>query len=198
MKLQHEFEVPASPAETLALLLDPERVVPCMPGATLVEIVEDGTWKTTMAVKLGPVGMDFLGDIRVVEHDADEGVAHLALKGRDTRGKGGADATVDANLLATGEGGTKVTLETEVRFSGQAAQLGRPSVIEDVSSRLVDQFARCIAAQLDTPEVSEHAESAVAEGQKPISGFSLLLAALRGSLARLFRFRPGPREGGTM
>lgn len=197
MKLQHEFEVPASPAETLALLLDPERVVPCMPGATLVEIVDDGTWKTTMAVKLGPVGMDFLNDVRVVEHDGDEGHARLAVKGRDTRGKGGADATVDAILLATDGGGTRVTLDSDVRFSGQAAQLGRPSVIADVSSRLVDQFARCIAARLDTAAVPEQAESARAEAQKPISGSSLLLAALRGSLARFFRFRPGPREGGS-
>ena len=195
MKLQHEFEVPASPAETLALLLDPERVVPCMPGATLVEIVDDATWKTTMAVKLGPMGMDFLNDVRVVEHDGDEGHARLAVKGRDTRGKGGADATVDATLLATDGGGTRVTLDSDVRFSGQAAQLGRPSVIGDVSTRLVDQFARCVAAQLDSPP--EQAEAARAEARKPLPGISLLLAALRGSLARLFRSRSGPREGGT-
>lgn len=197
MKLQHEFEVPASPAETLALLLDPERVIPCMPGATLVEIVDDGTWKTTMAVKLGPVGMDFLCDVRVVEHDASTGVARLAVKGRDKRGKGGADATVDANLPATDGGGTRVTLDSDVRFSGQAAQLGRPSVIEDVSSRLVGQFAKCIAAQLDSAAPPDQVEAARTEAQRPVSGLSLLLAALRGSLARLFRFRPGPREGGT-
>ena len=64
MQLEHEFEVPASPAETLALLLDPSRVVPCIPGATLVEVTPDGTWKTTLAVKLGPVGMDFSSDVR--------------------------------------------------------------------------------------------------------------------------------------
>lgn len=197
MKLQHEFEVPASPAETLALLLDPERVVPCMPGATLVEIVDDGTWKTTMAVKLGPMGMDFLNDVRVVQHDASTGVARLAVKGRDRRGKGGADATVDATLRARDGGGTRVILDSDVRFSGQAAQLGRPSVIGDVSSRLVGQFARCIAAKLDTGEVPEQTEAARADAQKPISGSSLLLAALRGSLARFFRFRPGPREGGS-
>lgn len=196
MKLHHEFEVSASPAETLALLLDPERVVSCMPGATLVEIVDDGTWTTTMAVKLGPMGMDFLSDVRVVEHDESAGLARLAVKGRDKRGKGGADATVDATLLARDGGGTRVTLDSDVRFSGQAAQLGRPSVIEDVSSRLVGQFAQCIAAQLDTA-TPEAAEAARTEAQKPISGLSLLLAALRDSLARLFRSRPGPREGGT-
>ena len=55
MKLEHSFEVPASPDQTLALLLDVERVVPCMPGATLKEVVGDDTWKTEMGIRLGPV-----------------------------------------------------------------------------------------------------------------------------------------------
>jgi len=70
MNLRHEFDVPASPQATLELLLDAGRVVSCMPGATLVEVSDDGTWKTAMAVKLGPVGMDFLNDVRIVEDDS--------------------------------------------------------------------------------------------------------------------------------
>ncbi len=151
MKLQHEFEVPASPAETFALLLDPERVVPCMPGAALVEITDDGAWKTTMAVKLGPVGFGFLNEVRIAEQDEAAGSVRLAVKGRDTRGTGGADATVDARMLPRDGGGTTVTLDSDIRFSGQAAQLGRPAVIQDVSSRLLDQFAECLRAKLDPP-----------------------------------------------
>ena len=160
MKLQHEFEVPASPDETLALLLDPERVVACMPGATLVEVVDDGTWKTAMAVKIGPVGMDFLNDVSVVEQDNAAGTVRLSVRGRDKRGRGGVYAGVDAQLDGTDSGGTRVTMETNVTFSGQAAQLGRPTVIHDVSTRLVDDFARRIGAQLGT--ASEPAE--------PVSG----------------------------
>jgi len=147
MKLQHEFDVPASPQATLALLLDAERVVDCMPGATLVEVTPDGTWKTTMAVRLGPVGMDFLNNVRIVEHDAEAGVVRLDISGRDKRGKGGADATVDARLESA-NGGTHVAMDTELRFSGQAAQLGRPGVIQDVSTRLVDQFAQSLRDRL--------------------------------------------------
>jgi uncharacterized protein len=150
MKLQHEFEVPASPETTLALLLDAERVVSCIPGASLLEIVGDGTWKTTMAIKLGPIGLDFLNDVRVVDQDEAAGTVRLSVRGRDRRGNGAADGTVDARMLAIDGGGTKVTMDTDVRFSGQVAQLGRPSVIEDVSSRLVGEFAQCIRAQLDT------------------------------------------------
>ena len=88
VKLQHEFEVPASPDETLALLLDPERVVACMPGATLVEIVGDGTWKTAMAVKIGPVGMDFLNDVSVVEQDNAAGTVQSCPGGSATSAAG--------------------------------------------------------------------------------------------------------------
>ena len=201
MNLQHEFDVPASPQATLELLLDAERVVPCMPGATLVEVAGDGTWKTTMAVKLGPVGMDFLNDVRVVENDTAAGTVRLGVKGRDKRGKGGADASVDARLIAIDGGGTRVTMTADVKFSGQAAQLGRPSVIQDISARLVDEFARCIGAQLasvTSPDETGPARAPVQpQAQKPISGLSLLVAAARGSLARLLRFRPGPREKGS-
>ena len=197
MNLQHEFDVPSSPQATLDLLLDAERVVRCMPGATLVEVAGDGTWKTTMAVKLGPVGMDFRNDVRVVENDPAAGTVRLGVKGRDKRGKGGADASVDARLIAIDGGGTRVTMNADVKFSGQAAQLGRPSVIQDVSTRLIDQFAQCLRAQLGSASSPDESRAVRAQAQKPISGLSLLVAAVRGALRRLFRFRPSPREKGS-
>ena len=87
MKLQHEFEVSASPEATLQFLLDPDSVVSCMPGATLVEVLDDGTWKTTMAVKLGPMGMNFVNDVRVTEQDGTAGTVRLSVTGRDKRGR---------------------------------------------------------------------------------------------------------------
>jgi carbon monoxide dehydrogenase subunit G len=203
LNLQHEFDVPASPQATLELLLDPARVVPCIPGATLVEVAGDGTWKTTMEVRLGPVGMDFRNDVRVVENDTGAGTVRLGVKGRDTRGRGGADASVDARLTAIDGGGTRVTMSADVKFSGQAAQLGRPSVIQDVSTRLVDQFAQCVRDQLGGA-ASSGDEQRVDDGrsgglpaQKPVSGLGLLAAATRGVLARLLHLRPGIREKGA-
>ncbi len=101
-----------------------------------------------MAVKLGPIGMDFLNDVRITERDETAGTVRLSVTGRDKRGKGRADASVDARISAD-EGVTRVSMDTDVRFSGQAAQLGRPAVIESVSSRLVEQFAQRLRAQLD-------------------------------------------------
>ena len=194
MKLEHAFEVPASPEQTLALLLDAEKVVPCMPGATLKEVVDDTTWKASMAVKLGPVGMQFLVDVTMLDRDDEDHSVSLGLSGRDTRGKGGAEGTVDSVLSPAGVGGTRVEMVTDLRFSGQVAQLGRPGVVQDVSNKLVDQFAECIKAQLSaSPEVA----AAAVEARKPVSGFSLAIAALMSVVKRLLGRGSDRHEGGS-
>lgn len=193
MKLEHAFEVPASPDQTLALLLDVERVVPCMPGATLKEVVGDDTWKADMGVKLGPVAMQFLVDVKLLDRDDAAHTVTLGVSGRDTRGKGGAEGTVLSAMHPLEGGGTRVEMDTDLHFSGQVAQLGRPGVVQDVSNKLVDQFAACIKAQLSaTPE---QAAAAVVEAQKPISGFSLAFAALASAIKRLFGRGRGRRGG---
>jgi hypothetical protein len=83
-----------------------------------------------------------------------------------------------------------------VRFSGQAAQLGRPSVVKDVSTRLVDEFAQCIGEQLSRRPVTNEATSA-SDQPKPLSGLALVWVAVRGAAARLFGFRSGLREKGS-
>jgi hypothetical protein len=184
LQLEHEFEVPASPDQTLELLLDAERVVPCMPGAKLVEVVDDRTWKSELGIKLGPVGMQFVADVKLLERDDANRAVKLGVSARDTRGKGGAEATVDSALHPTDSGGTRVAMTTDLRFSGQAAQLGRPGVVKDVSNKLVGQFAECIKGQLSA--APEERAAAVEQAQKPVSGISLAVAAFVGAVKRLF------------
>jgi carbon monoxide dehydrogenase subunit G len=193
LQLEHEFEVSASPGQTLELLLDAERVVPCMPGARLLEVVDDRSWKSELGIKLGPVGMQFLADVRMLERDDAAGTVRLGVSARDTRGKGGAEATVDSALHAADGGGTRVAMTTDLRFSGQAAQLGRPGVVKDVSNKLVGQFAECIRGQLSA--APEESAQAVQEAHKPISGLSLAVSALVGAVKRLFGF--GREKGET-
>lgn len=193
MQLEHEFEVPASPEQTLALLLDAERVVPCMPGAKLLEVVDERTWKSELGIKLGPVAMQFLADVKLLDRDDANRSVRLGVSARDTRGKGGAEATVDSALNPADGGGTRVAMTTDLRFSGQAAQLGRPGVVKDVSNKLVGQFAECIKGQLSA--APEERAAAVEEAQNPVSGLSLAVAALVGAVKRLLGF--GRERGET-
>ena len=85
--------------------------------------------------------MQFLADVKMLELDETAKTVKLGVSARDTRGKGGAEATVDSALHAADGGGTKAAMKTDLRFSGQAAQLGRPGVVKDVSNKLVGQFA---------------------------------------------------------
>ena len=196
MIIENSFEVPGTPKQTLDLLLDAERVVPCMPGAELVEMVDDKNWRAKMRVRLGPVGMDFDNKIELTEIDEANGIVKMNVSGRDTRGKGGADGTVEARFAAI-DTGTRVEMTTDLRFSGQAAQLGRPNVVQDVASKLVGDFANCLGQQMSYKAAAEAAESdgdpaTVAPppppppAAKPLSGFSVLMAAISGAIKRLF------------
>jgi carbon monoxide dehydrogenase subunit G len=193
--IENSFEVPASPHETMKLLLDAERVVPCMPGAQLVEATDERNWRAKMSVRLGPVGMDFDNKIQLVEIDEPAGIVKMAVSGRDNRGKGGADGTVNAQFVAV-EGGTRVDMTTDLRFSGQAAQLGRPNVVKDVATKLVGDFAGCLRMQLQHQAATEAALTdgdpdtapppPPPAGAKPLSALSVLMAAVKGAIKRLF------------
>jgi carbon monoxide dehydrogenase subunit G len=146
MRLESSFDVPVPPERAWDLLLDVPRVVPCMPGAELTEVVDDDHWKASMKVKLGPMALAFATDVAREETDAAARHVRLAARARETRGRGGARATIDSTL-APADGGTRVEIVTELALSGAIAQYGR-GIVEDVSSRLVGQFADCLRTQL--------------------------------------------------
>ena len=186
MKLENTFEVAAAPERAWDLLMDVPRVVPCMPGATLKETVDDSHWKAEMAVRLGPIGLTFATDVAREEVDEAARRVLLEAQAREVRNRGRAQATIESRLSPLDGGGTRIDLTTDLTLSGPAAQYGR-GMIEDISSQLVKSFAQCLEAQLTA--APEEAEAAVAAQAKPLSGLSLALAALRRRLASIFRRR---------
>jgi uncharacterized protein len=183
MRLENSFEVPAPPEAAWGLLMDVPRIIPCMPGATLDETLDDANWKATVAVKLGPISLSFLTDVTREEADESSHRAKLSARAREARGRGNAQATIESTLTAR-NGGTRVDIVTELALSGAVAQYGR-GIVADVSSQLVTQFAACLQAQLAaTPE---EAAAAVEAQSRPVSGLRLGLGALLRALGRLFR-----------
>lgn len=183
MLLENSFEVPAPPDRAWALLNDIPRIVPCMPGAELTEVVGENAWKAKLSVKLGPIALQFATDVTREEADPAARRVKLAVKARELRGRGGASATIESALEGSGTG-TKVTIVTDLALQGAVAQYGR-GVVADVAAQLTKRFAECIAAQLDdaTAVDSQPAQA------KPVSGLSLGLGALWRSFLRLLRLR---------
>ena len=183
MRLENSFEVAAPPEKAWDLLMDVPRIVPCMPGATLDEVVDDSNWKATMVVKLGPIGLTFATDVARTAVDEANRKVTLGANARETRNRGRASATIESSLAPI-NGGTKIDLVTDLSLSGTVAQYGR-GMIEDISSQMVTSFAQCLEAQLG--DSAHEAEQAVAAQAKPISGLSLFFGSLWRRIRRIGR-----------
>jgi carbon monoxide dehydrogenase subunit G len=184
VKIENSFEVPAPPEQAWALLMDVPRIIPCMPGAKLDETVDGAHWKATMAVKLGPISLSFITDVRREETDEAVGRAKLSAKAREARGRGNAQATIESTLIPQ-NGGTRVEIVTDLQLSGAVAQYGR-GLVEDVSSQMATEFADCLKAQLLASSPDE-AAAAVEAQSHPVGGLRLGFGALLHALGRIFR-----------
>lgn len=183
MKLENAFEVTAPPEQAWDLLMDVPRVIPCMPGAELVETVDDSNWKARMRVKLGPISLSFLTDVTREEVDEPGRRVTLGAKAREERGRGAATATIESSL-GEAEGRTTVTTVTDLSLTGPAAQFGR-GLVEGVAEQLLTSFAECLEQQLAPAQESAAAAPAPAQ-PRPVSGLRLGAVAVRKSLGRFF------------
>jgi len=141
MEMDHSFTVPVPPERAWDVLLDVQRIAPCMPGASVDEF--DGEVVTgRIKVKVGPVSLTYRGTAKFTERDPDARVIVLEASGKETRGAGTASATVRATLEPEPGGeGTKATMHTTMNVTGRPAQFGRGVMVE-VGGKLVEQFAQ--------------------------------------------------------
>jgi uncharacterized protein len=138
VKIEDSFRVDVPVEEAWKVLLDLERIAPCLPGAQLTE-VEGDEYRGTVKIKVGPITAQYKGVAKIEEADEANRKVVLQAEGRDTRGQGNASATVTATLVPEGDG-TTVNIDTDLNITGKVAQFGR-GVMADVSSKLLGQFA---------------------------------------------------------
>jgi carbon monoxide dehydrogenase subunit G len=192
LKLENSFDVPIGIAETWAALIDIERIIPCMPGAALTEVVDESTYKGTVSIRLGPVALTFNGTAKIEEADASVYRALVKTKGSDTKGRGNVAADVAFFLQPRGDA-TNVQIETDLRLSGTVAQYGRGAgMISDVASHWVDQFARCLHTML-SEQASSSQDEARPTSSEPMPVLGLGLKVLWNALMRFFRRTFGRR-----
>jgi uncharacterized protein len=161
MKLENEFRVDVPVEQAWRVLLDVERIAPCMPGAQLQEVQGD-EYRGIVKVKVGPITAQYKGVARITESDDTNHRAVIRAEGRDTRGQGNASATAIAVLQPDGDG-TRVSIDSDVTITGKVAQFGR-GVIADVSAKLLDQFVACLERDVLSSAGDPPASNEVAEG----------------------------------
>jgi uncharacterized protein len=168
MELDHSFTVPVPPSQAWDVLLDVQRIAPCMPGAT-VDTVEGDDVAGRLKVKVGPVSLTYKGTATFKDRDPADRSLLVEASGKEMRGSGTASATVRAALAPENgsDAATLVTLHTTLNVTGRPAQFGR-GVIAEVGSRLIDKFADNLAQQLaGGPPAAEAAAEAPAAGEAP-------------------------------
>ena len=152
MQLENSFAVAAPPERVFAYLLDVNKIVGCVPGAELSEVVDPTTFKGKVKIKVGPITVAYSGTARIVDRNDSAHSATLEAEGRETTGPGSARAK--AFMSVSADGATSVIkIVTEYNVVGRVANFGR-GVMEDVSRRLVGEMSACIKANIEAPEPS--------------------------------------------
>ena len=185
MLIKNEFEV-AEPVEKVWRFFENiPQVATCLPGAELTEDLGGEKYKGKVAVRMGPVRLQFAGTADITERDEAAKRVVVHASGADEKGRGQAAMIVGATLSAKGRG-TKVAVSQDLQLSGAAAQYGR-GMISDVSAILMRDFAVNMQDRIERLERGESAEQIAASGQgSSVSGFAIALRATRMALMRVF------------
>ena len=158
MQLKNEFTVAAGIDETWKLLTDLERIMPCMPGASL-DGREGEDYLGNVKIKVGPIAAHFRGAARFVEQDEAGHKATISASGKDPKGQATASATIRAWLESESSTCTRVFVDTELDITGRMAQFGR-GAIADVSNRLIGQFTDNLRREISTGQMGHVASAA--------------------------------------
>ena len=161
MKLEQSFDIDAPIQQVWEALIDVQRVAPCLPGAAITGVGEDGGYHGTFTVKIGPTTAAYNGSLHMESVDEATHTATMRASGTDKRGQGGAKATIVSTMTDVG-GATRVDSVTDFSITGRLARFGRGGMIQDVSNRLLREFSNCLQARLAADARTAAAEAAAA------------------------------------
>ena len=183
-RIEETFRVEAPLDHVWRYIIDPRRVVRCLPGAELTGEEGERTYLGRVKVKVGPVTASYTGRAQLDEVDETRHRVRLTGEGREGGGAGSARLTMTSHLTTMADGTTEIRVEADVDVAGRIVQFGR-GMIEGVSRQLFRQFADCVRAELAAPlGAAPPAPSAEA---KPVRAVPLVFAWLRGALLHLIR-----------
>jgi uncharacterized protein len=185
MLIKNEFEVTEPVEKVWQFFENIPQVAACLPGAELTEDLGDDKYKGKVAVRMGPVRLQFAGTADITERDEGAKRVVVHASGADEKGRGQASMVVTATLARAGRG-TKVGVTQDLQLSGAAAQYGR-GMISDVTAVLMRDFSSNMQDRIERLERGESAEQIAAASATPARGFTLGMRAALMALSRVFR-----------
>jgi carbon monoxide dehydrogenase subunit G len=165
--IENELTVAAEPDQVYRLMLDVERVAPCIPGAVVTGARDGGGFDAQMKIKLGPVSMSYAGSVAIAERDDAARTAVMKAKGSEARGQGTAQATMTM-AVEPDAAGSRVKVSSDIEVTGRVAQMGK-GIMQDVATRMLADMARCMETRLapEEPAPAAAAEAAPASPDAP-------------------------------
>lgn len=149
IEIQKSFEINRPVEEVWEFLITPERVVECLPAAKLTERVDDRNFRGEMGVRLGPIGVTFLGTIHYDKLDAENHQVSMHGEGKDARGSGSVKMQMHSSLRPLEAGGTHVDVSQSVSLAGRLASFGRGGIIQNVADFMFGRFTECVKGKLE-------------------------------------------------
>lgn len=203
-KIEERFEVQAPVERVWEYLIDPKRVVHCLPGAELLEQKDERTFLGAIKVKVGPLSMSYKGQAKLTEINEEIHQVRMVGDAREVGGSGSTKVSMLSTVSASANGGAEVLVSADIDLVGRIVQFGR-GMIEEVSRQMFRQFSTCVKAQLevadeppagdpqaaDEPQASPQspaAPSAIPPPEtKAVAAAPLAFRALWAIIARFFR-----------
>jgi len=186
IEIKETLQVDAPIERVWDFVVDPQRVVTCMPGAALDEVVDDKTFLGTVKVKLGAITTRYKGRVEFAEVDAQARSIRMVAEGRETGG-GTAKGTIDLRVNQLPDGPVELAIEAGIDLTGRVMQVGR-GMIQGVSHQLFKQFAASAKEILEAEdEAAERAAVAAVAEQKPVAIVSLIFRTIVAAIVDFFR-----------
>jgi len=194
-KIEERFEVKAPVESVWKYLVDPRRVVACLPGAELIEQQDDHSFLGAIKVKVGPLSMSYKGQAKFTEINEEAHQVRMVGDAREVGGSGSAKVSMLSTVSPLAGGGSEVQVNADIDLVGKIVQFGR-GMIEEVSRQMFRQFSNCVKQQLEVGDTSQLADNPSEPETKPLAAAPLAFRALCAMIARFFDrlFRGGKKQ----
>ncbi len=165
IELKEVFQVAAPIDEVWKFLMDPQRMIVCLPGASVSEIIDESQFVGTVKLKIGAITAKYDGTITYTTADQSQYLCVMLAEAKE-KGGGTVSGTITTKLVQLEGGVVEATVESCVDMTGRVVQVGR-GMIEGVASQIIGKFVKNIKKTLEAPVAEEGAVPGAAAATPP-------------------------------